>query len=529
MPFRAFVSSTFWDLREHREQVIRQLRQSNFDVSAMEDWPADSQEPKEFSQARLENCDLCVLLVAYRRGSVPAGETLSITQMEYRAAIERGIDVLPFLLKENEDWQHQWTDLDRDPELVVWRRELQQRHGAQSFDRRPDSVPVAPALANWLQRRTRDFDPQWLSGYADSLESEFAKKMQCSLDQARQRAVPLLVRCLNREQNVEHEIPFSEFATPERRAVLAAAGGAGKTIALLGLAVQAARKASSDPAAPVPLYGKLNFFDTNTRSLDRLLELLAVPAGLEKDALARIWRSGSRRLLFLLDGFNEIPQDAREFPRSCISAVQELLQVRRHGLLLASRPDALLDLLAGPNAPMERAELVELNDERIRDFLARHRATALDGQLSGPLRDLGRNPFLLWALAQTAGRTTDGELPGNRGQIYLDFVDKYLFRAARRRSRAIRHPLQLRPREAAGAGAIGARHDAARRHPGSRRPDLPAENRRVSEGDTGRERGHPRTRALCVHAESARGEKPRGGGRRQRRAQAHGRRHRVPP
>jgi tetratricopeptide (TPR) repeat protein len=427
MPFRAFVSSTFLDLREHREHVIRQLRLSNFDVSAMEDWPADYQEPKEFSQARLDNCDLCVLLVAYRRGSVPDGETLSITQLEYRAALSQGIDVLPFLLKENEDWQHQWTDLDRDPELVRWRRELEQRHGANMFDRRPDSVPVAEAVASWLQRRTRDFDPEWLRHHAESLEVEFARRMLCNLDEARTRVIPTLVKW--RSEGIDKEIPFAEFAgMPGRRAVLVATGGAGKTISLLSVAVDAARLACVDAAAPVPFYGRLNFFDTNTRTLERLIELLAISAGLEKEVLSRVWRNGSRRLLLLLDGFNEIPQDMRDFPRACINAIGELLQVRRHSVLLASRPDSLLDLLAGPNGAMERVELVDLDEDRIRDFLSHHGAAALYERLTQPLRDLGRNPFILWALAQTAGRSPHGELPNNRGQIYSEFVDGYLFR-----------------------------------------------------------------------------------------------------
>ena len=68
---RAFVSSTYVDLREHRAFVIDQLRNSGLAVDPMEVWTADSDEPKVFSQQRIEGCDLCVLLRRRLRLSPP--------------------------------------------------------------------------------------------------------------------------------------------------------------------------------------------------------------------------------------------------------------------------------------------------------------------------------------------------------------------------------------------------------------------------------------------------------------------------
>src|SRR5688572_33204617 len=77
--YKAFVSSTFEDLKEQRAFVIRALRAAGFAVDPMEDWTADADEPRRFSVDRLDGCDLCVLLVALRRGFVPPGGTRSIT------------------------------------------------------------------------------------------------------------------------------------------------------------------------------------------------------------------------------------------------------------------------------------------------------------------------------------------------------------------------------------------------------------------------------------------------------------------
>jgi hypothetical protein len=149
---RAFVSSTFVDLQKHRAAVIEQLRKAGIFVDPMEDWTADGDEPKEFSTARVEGCDLCVLLVAFRRGHVPDGETLSITQMEHQRACQQGIDILPFVLDEDAAWPRKFDQLDKDPQIRVWRDELMARHGVGFFGTDPASIPFSSALSRWLDK-----------------------------------------------------------------------------------------------------------------------------------------------------------------------------------------------------------------------------------------------------------------------------------------------------------------------------------------------------------------------------------------
>ena len=153
MAYRAFVSSTFEDLQEHRAHAIRSLRQAGFTVDPMEEWTADSDEPKRFSQDRLEGCDLCVLLVALRRGHVPEDEDRSITQLEVEAAKARGIDVLVFLLDEKAAWHREVDELEKDPEIRRWRAELREHHGVSFFGLEPATLKIAPALTRWLAKQ----------------------------------------------------------------------------------------------------------------------------------------------------------------------------------------------------------------------------------------------------------------------------------------------------------------------------------------------------------------------------------------
>jgi formylglycine-generating enzyme required for sulfatase activity len=153
MTHRAFVSSTFVDLKDHRAHVIGSLQKAGFAVDPMENWTADSDEPKNFSQDRLNGCDLCILLVAFRRGYVPDGETLSITQLEYEAAVKQGIDILPFMLDDEAPWRAKFDEREKDPEILKWRKDLEKRHGVERFGLEPRSIDMTGALSRWLAKK----------------------------------------------------------------------------------------------------------------------------------------------------------------------------------------------------------------------------------------------------------------------------------------------------------------------------------------------------------------------------------------
>lgn len=155
MPNKAFVSSTFEDLKEHRKTVIAALRKGGFFVDPMEDWTASTDEPKEFSQDRVKDCNLCVLLVAFRRGHVPEGGKLSITELEYQAAVESGIDVLVFMLGEDSPWPRKFDELEKDPGIGLFRTELAKRKGVSFFCLDPSSIEIAPAVTRWISEKQK--------------------------------------------------------------------------------------------------------------------------------------------------------------------------------------------------------------------------------------------------------------------------------------------------------------------------------------------------------------------------------------
>ena len=153
MDYTAFVSSTFVDLEHHRDHVICELRKAGFFVDPMEEWTSAVQEPKVVSIRRLDGCTLCVLLVARRRGHVPDGDTLSITQQEVAAAKERGIDVLTFLLDDGvseADWP--WDARDKHA-VEAWRKDIREHCVISKFKADPATIELGPALTRWVKEK----------------------------------------------------------------------------------------------------------------------------------------------------------------------------------------------------------------------------------------------------------------------------------------------------------------------------------------------------------------------------------------
>src|SRR5262245_61701672 len=97
--YQVFVSSTFQDLQEERQEVIQALLELDCIPSGMELFPAADEDQWTLIKGVIDDCDYYIVIVAGRYGSVgPDG--VSYTEMEYKYAVERGKAVLGFIHKE---------------------------------------------------------------------------------------------------------------------------------------------------------------------------------------------------------------------------------------------------------------------------------------------------------------------------------------------------------------------------------------------------------------------------------------------
>lgn len=94
--YQVFVSSTYEDLREERQQATQAVLETSCFPSGMELFPASDDTQWELIKRVIEESDYYVVIVAGRYGSLGA-EGISYTEMEYDYAIEKGIPVLGFV------------------------------------------------------------------------------------------------------------------------------------------------------------------------------------------------------------------------------------------------------------------------------------------------------------------------------------------------------------------------------------------------------------------------------------------------
>lgn len=98
------ISSTIADLPDHRKQVENAcLRQGTFPLM-MEHRPPVDKDAIEFSLGLVDEADIYVGVYGSRYGYVPKDgnpKGISVTEMEYDRAVERGIPRLIFVMNEN--------------------------------------------------------------------------------------------------------------------------------------------------------------------------------------------------------------------------------------------------------------------------------------------------------------------------------------------------------------------------------------------------------------------------------------------
>jgi hypothetical protein len=151
---KIYVSSTYSDLKNYREEVYHTLRQLRHDVIAMEDYVATDQRPLDKCLNDVATCDIYVGIFAWRYGYIPDQdnpEQRSITELEYRKAGEVGIPRLIFILKDDASWPTTLTDYktgegDRGKCIETFRNELM-KEKTVSFFENPDDLARLVSVA----------------------------------------------------------------------------------------------------------------------------------------------------------------------------------------------------------------------------------------------------------------------------------------------------------------------------------------------------------------------------------------------
>ncbi len=95
--YQVFVSSTYRDLVDERQQVIQSLLMLNCFPCGMEYFPAGDDEVWEAIKKLIDACDYYIVIVAGKYGTVDKASGQSFTEKEYRYALDRNKRIAAFL------------------------------------------------------------------------------------------------------------------------------------------------------------------------------------------------------------------------------------------------------------------------------------------------------------------------------------------------------------------------------------------------------------------------------------------------
>ncbi|MBP0938975.1 DUF4062 domain-containing protein [Pseudomonas alliivorans] len=126
--YQIFVSSTYNDLKEPRDLVIKAILEMGHIPVGMEMFSAADEEQWSIIQRQIDQSDYYVLIMANRYGSVTA-ENISYTEKEYNYARSLQIPCLGFVLDPSASWPSHLTDTDsvQVESLNLFRAKVKQR------------------------------------------------------------------------------------------------------------------------------------------------------------------------------------------------------------------------------------------------------------------------------------------------------------------------------------------------------------------------------------------------------------------
>ncbi|HYC88997.1 MAG TPA: DUF4062 domain-containing protein [Thermoanaerobaculia bacterium] len=208
---KAYVSSTFDDLREHRAIVQVVLRRFGYEVEAMESYVAADERPLDRCLADVSACDLYVGIFAWRYGFVPDGETRSITELEYQRAVETKKPRILFVVDEDAAWSPKLIDRDRS-RIEAFHERVKQDRMVSKFSTHDTLEARLSAALEQRGAKLLEAPGIDMEAYARFLRRQYnVLDLDALMDPERDELLALRVQSVFVEQNAKEDSPPLEL------------------------------------------------------------------------------------------------------------------------------------------------------------------------------------------------------------------------------------------------------------------------------------------------------------------------------
>jgi len=129
-----FISSTYIDMREYREAVIKALQSRAGVINAQEFFGARDRKPLDTCLDELRRSQVFILFLGARYGSVDAESGRSFVECEYDHAAAQGIPRFAYLIDENQSVPFKHVSVGEDAaRLAAFRRRVQSELTISTF------------------------------------------------------------------------------------------------------------------------------------------------------------------------------------------------------------------------------------------------------------------------------------------------------------------------------------------------------------------------------------------------------------
>lgn len=109
--YQVFISSTYEDLKDERDQVIKAVLEMGHIPVGMEMFSAGDESQWNLIKKQLDDVDYYIVIIAHRYGSVDE-HGISYTEKEYDYASSLGIPVIGLIIDDNASWPKKKMDDD---------------------------------------------------------------------------------------------------------------------------------------------------------------------------------------------------------------------------------------------------------------------------------------------------------------------------------------------------------------------------------------------------------------------------------
>lgn len=116
--YQVFISSTYEDLKEERDVVVKAVLEMGHIPVGMEMFSAGDDEQWKIIQSHIDDSDYYVVIVAHRYGSIWEG--ISFTEREYDYALKIGVPILGFVIDDQATWNPKFIEKERADELKAF-------------------------------------------------------------------------------------------------------------------------------------------------------------------------------------------------------------------------------------------------------------------------------------------------------------------------------------------------------------------------------------------------------------------------